>query len=468
MPHIWIGNFKRGLSWFADSQEGWSTDKAKAAIDIRRGDGELDLVLNVINKPCLISKPRTIRMGLMATPVKPLLPWKNVRTRAVNWIDAGKERNAPVMVFQDHMYAPYPLNFDYALADAKLKELTGTKYDGTRLYFNKHELGAVMPERVSFDFEWGGLDPARPYPGSVERFGYEKGQTVARELTDSRIDMLVYYIAQLAKNTSMIGTYWDLTGIQFAKPGAPENGTAYRDEATGEWRGTFDILKSRQLWKRVATMWQEIRGEPDLMEIHSTNHINVPGYSFAYSILNFEWLFVNEKERREDGTLKDFIDLRPLDRFAAEGVPSQFGWWVNSINHASGMVTDEEKRRVERSALALGGLHNHDTGPKPTIGRREELDFIGYWNEDQRIGTDSPTIKVSAWQKGKTLELIVANLSLQNQTSSVKIDLSKFDAKRIAKVEDVEGLPLTAPVGGDSIPVAVESHNFRILRIELE
>lgn len=468
MPHIWIGNLKRGLSWFADSQEGWSTDNAKAAIDIRRGKGELDLVLNVINKPCLISKPRTIRMGLMATPVKPLLPWKHVRTRAVNWIDTGKERNGPVIVFQDHMYAPYPLNFDYALADAKLKELTGTNYDGTRLYFNKHELGAVMPERGSFDFEWGGLDPARPYPGSVERFGHEKGQTVARALTDSRIDMLVYYIAEMAKKTSMIGTYWDLTGIQLAEPGAPENGTAYRDEATGEWRRTFDILKSRQLWKRVATMWQEIRGEPDLMEIHSTNHINVPGYSFADSILNFEWGFVNEKERREDGTLKDFIDLRPLDRFAAEGVPSQFGWWVNSINHATGMATDKERRRVERSALALGGLHNHDTGPTPALGRRDQLEFIGYWATDGRIKTSKPEVKASAWRKGKTLEVVVANLSLVDEAVSVTLDLSSFGAEAIATISDVENAELPVAFGKGSFTTSVKTHDFRLLRIELE
>ena len=83
--------------------------------------------------------------------------------------------------------------------------------------------------------------------------------------------MMVYYIAQMAKKTAMPATYWDITGISTSGK-LLENG-AYIDRDTGKIERIFDIRKSRELFKRVATAWQHIRGEPDRMEIHSTNHI---------------------------------------------------------------------------------------------------------------------------------------------------------------------------------------------------
>jgi hypothetical protein len=440
-PHVWMGNLTRGLSWYADSDEGWSSSPQKSAIEIVRTGDQVQLVLNIITRPVTLTTPRTIRFGLMASPVKPLLPIKDIQTRAVNWLSFKDKKT----VVQEHMYAPYPPGFDYKLIDEHVP--------GRRLYFNKHEMGAAMAERDVFDNEWGGIEPAADYPGAPERFGPGiRSRTINRSLTNSRIDMLVYYIAQMAKNSSMAATYWDITGIGMGVP-LLEEGMAYRDTETGRIVTNFDILKSRQLFKRVATVWQEIRGEPDYMEIHSTNHICPPFYGFAYSWLNFEWLWPNEKARRPDGRWQDFIDLRPLDLFATEGVPSQFGVWINSMNAGARPTDLAEHRRIIKSGTALEILHNHSEAmmggsglsKPPSIGRRDELEFIGYWDESKRVTTDHPKVLASFWRTKDRIEVVAVNLTLERSPVTVSIPLKALGwTSAVKTVETTDDADLDA------------------------
>ena len=423
-PHVWLGNLTRGLSWFADSDQGWSSSPEKSAIEIVRKDGQVEFVMNIISRPVTLDKTRTIRFGLMATPFKPPLPIRRIEDRNVNWLSTVDSKT----VIQPFMYAPYPKGFDYTLVDGQIP--------GRRLYFNKHEMGAALPERAVFDNEWGGMHPDPDYPGAPERFGPGiESRTISRSLTDSKIDMQVYYISELAKKTKMPGTYWDITGISVGLP-MVENGTGYVDEETRHIVPTFDILKSRELFKRVATMWQEVRGEPDYMEIHSTNHMGIPFYSFAYEWLNFEWLAPALKGKRPDGNLQDFIDLRPLDTFATEGVVTQFGSWINPINHGVRPEDPEEFRRIERSASALGGLHNHLRGYQPTLAPRD-VPFIGYWDEENRITTDQDKVKASLWQQGDDIEIIVVNLGDKTSTAKIRLDGDRMGIRGIRTVEDI-------------------------------
>jgi hypothetical protein len=428
-PHIWLGNPTRGLSWFADSPEGWTLAADKAALEVVRANGQVQLVLNLLAKPATLEAPRTIRFGLMATPFKPTLPIRDIPTRAVNWLSFKDGKT----VVQAHMYGTYPPSFNYALID----EHIGAR----RLYFNKHEMGAALPERAVFDHEWGGMEPAGDYPGAPERFGPGlESRTINRVITDSRTDMQVYYIAELAKKTQMAATYWDLTGIGDSGL-LLENGAVVNPE-TGAVQPIADIRKARQLFKRVATMWQEVRGEPDYMEIHSTNHMAIPFYSFAYSWLNFEWLWPNAKATRSDGSWKDFIDLRPLELFAVEGSPSQFGVWINSINGGERPAEPAEYRRVARSGSAMALLHNHSASgiggsgltPPPSIGRRDEVQFVGYWDEDGRVTTDQAQVKASYWRTADRLELVAVNLDLAPRTVTVTLPLAPLGWKDAGKV----------------------------------
>jgi hypothetical protein len=132
----------------------------------------------------------------------------------------------------------------------------------------------------------------------------------------------------------------------------------------------------------------------------------------------------------------DYIDLRPLDTFATEGVVTQFGCWIKPISSGVRPEDPAEFRRIERSASALGGLHNHLRGYQPTLTPRE-VSFIGYWDEESRITTDQEKVKASLWMQGDTLEVIVVNLDDKSATTKIQIDADKLGIKSPLTVEDI-------------------------------
>lgn len=73
LPYIWIGGPLRGLAVFGESDRGWVLDEKVHCQEVfREADGTVVLRLNLVQKPVDLAEPRTIRLGFMATPVKPM------------------------------------------------------------------------------------------------------------------------------------------------------------------------------------------------------------------------------------------------------------------------------------------------------------------------------------------------------------------------------------------------------------
>jgi hypothetical protein len=72
VPYIWLGGTERGIAWFADNDRDWSLTPDRPALEIRRQGDVTSLVVHMINRPVVLSRPRTIVFGLMATPAKPM------------------------------------------------------------------------------------------------------------------------------------------------------------------------------------------------------------------------------------------------------------------------------------------------------------------------------------------------------------------------------------------------------------
>lgn len=74
VPYVWVGGPLRGLAVFGDNDKGWIVDpKLSPCQEIERtSDGTVLLKLNLIQRSCDIAEGRTIRIGFLATPVKPM------------------------------------------------------------------------------------------------------------------------------------------------------------------------------------------------------------------------------------------------------------------------------------------------------------------------------------------------------------------------------------------------------------
>lgn len=72
VPYLWVGGPLRGLSVFGENDRGWTHGRWTCQ-DVRRNeDGTVDIWLNIFQGAVEIRRPRTVRLGFQATPVKPM------------------------------------------------------------------------------------------------------------------------------------------------------------------------------------------------------------------------------------------------------------------------------------------------------------------------------------------------------------------------------------------------------------
>ena len=72
VPYVWVGGPLRGVAVFGENDRGWILDGKPCQEIVREKDGTVVIRLNLVQKPCDIREARTIRLGFMATPVKPM------------------------------------------------------------------------------------------------------------------------------------------------------------------------------------------------------------------------------------------------------------------------------------------------------------------------------------------------------------------------------------------------------------
>jgi hypothetical protein len=68
---VWLGDERRGLAWFAESDRGFAAAPGADVLDIRPAGGAVVMRVRVISKPTTIDRPLEYTFGFQATPVKP-------------------------------------------------------------------------------------------------------------------------------------------------------------------------------------------------------------------------------------------------------------------------------------------------------------------------------------------------------------------------------------------------------------
>lgn len=90
VPYIWVGGALRGLSVFGENDRGWVVGEGSGKKEdgirkgipcqeiIRESDGTIVIRLNIVQREVDLKESRTIKLGLQATPVKPMFPnWRS-------------------------------------------------------------------------------------------------------------------------------------------------------------------------------------------------------------------------------------------------------------------------------------------------------------------------------------------------------------------------------------------------------
>jgi len=437
VPMLWIGSPAGGLSWWADSDEGWAPDDAQPAIEVRRdGPGSTDLVLNLVSAPLTVEKPRKITFAFQATPLKPQFAgWRKdswwCGDTFAEW-QCGSKAKPPAI----RMLAPVPFSFDMKMC----KEMVAKRLKGK----NGYVFGAT--DCPAHAVPYGRHNEVFPRYEPDARYFNEHWQS-SREwhlyYDKSLTDYMVHNLSEWCRQTGIEGYYSDNT-----RPSICDNveaGRGYR-LPDGRIQPVFNTFGVRRYFLRVRAAFAE-HGKHNKIVTHCTHNFVVP-WMAAWDIA-----YDGETNVIYPEMNVDFMDVWPLARMRAT-YGAQWGVVFNVMNEYQGKWDFNSPRFAKVFRAYQGWVILHDALPSGNgrpcgqplwIGRERfgigaaDVTFIPYW-ADRGIACEVENVCAIGWLRPGKLLLGVINRGEKGEFI-VRLDGGKLGLGNPAgwKVSDAEG-----------------------------
>ena len=271
MPFVWLGAHRRGLMLFGESDEGWVNDETSECYDICRGaDGKVALDANFISVPTTLEKPRTIRFGLLANPLKPVATGAELNYKWTYSAGCG------VCNVEAEILDPFMANMTIGEdpSESCVFYLAGQEY-----VKGDSEMKYVYNEFASW--------PRGAYTLSLAHrkyrcFGPEADayMPIFFDWTDEFVDFLVWRMDTAFRTTRVDGIYMDNSYLDFVSDEMKTRKLWYvRDD--GRIQSGCDILNMREMFKRVSVLAQKYGKRRPRIVIHDTGCQVLPRFTFA-------------------------------------------------------------------------------------------------------------------------------------------------------------------------------------------
>lgn len=393
-PHIWVGTERRGVAWFAESDKGWQVENHPRFQVVKRDDAVIFRV-NMIDTPVPLDARREYVFGLQATPTRPAHPrWGDVcfRTKSVKtntdviWSNASYDK-----YYGFPRAADDPTGFKILLAQAD--------YPLRLIYLRNCYEG--VPEFKYYEDRW--RTDGTVY--SLKAAGFDKRHFPIDHTDPLWEDFIVQRIHEWVRRWDINGMYHDCFG------------PCTKD-------GALQIFAFRELAKRVYVMHRQLC--PDALTIVFAQPL-APLISFSDAILSGE---MYRHPLAKHGYYPAFMDLAT---FRAENViglgparmilPQYKIAYQNSAEHAvhaMGIFLLHDLT-VYASWFNMDVYDDIETR-RVRFGRRDAT-FVPYWKLGGRIATSNPALKVSYYEKPNGLFAIVANVTNEDVSAQLRIDL---------------------------------------------
>lgn len=472
-PFVWLGDNERGLMWFAESPEGWHTDRYP--ILIQPSPKGTELRVEFVNRARTYGEPMRLVFGLQATPVKPVPPdWRAWRAdyqytrrlaqkHLIDWEAEGIPLQWRFLWWTDgyqRVFTPGHTTPLQVMPDLK-RHVEAAHARGTRLvtYFYLHGVNRITTGFDRYYPVWQTSNPREmSYWGRVI-MGACPGSTMG--------DQLLYGIREMVREHGIDGVYFD--GAAPPVPCANAlHGHGWTDEQ-GHRRPVYPIFALRRFYKRLATMLSEHVERP-IIWIHADGKMPTPVASFTTA--NWEGEMVQ-------GQLKGgayLSDLLGLDFWRAHMLATQ--WGVVPMWLPSRYGTPEQKARQARDTMALLLVHGTPVARVPAFDREilrsvwkaqadfgiDQAQFRGYWeNADQiRVSPGHERLAASFYRRGNRYLVVVANFTDEIRRASIEL----LSARGVRFAHDaISGKP--APFAHGRVEVTTGPRSFRLIVVRV-
>ncbi len=493
--YLFCGSPVRGLCWFAENDAGWSWDAAKPNLELVR-EGETVLMrVHLVNKPVVLTAPRTITFGLQAAPLKPrLAPWRwrfwrdrySILGTDINWLalgdcgsvyPAGKdlylwdmirrgnrekltEADLQAVIAHGRKYwEPYgPQAVENFVRHARYN-LTG-RY-GTKMvfYYNRASYQAA-DEFQTFEDEWSKNDYRSIGPGR----GIGEIPIVPSE---SYTDHALWWYAKSFDLGGNQAVYWDNWFIQ------PSQNTVMTDayrRADGAIMPAAGLWGLRELSRRTFNLMHERRMLPLTMP-HMTSTNILPLHGFATVQYDLEWRY--SEGDMQDRFTREYLLLCTTGELA--------GTWPVLLGDQG---NKSEDAWIQRTYAAVSIVHELDPTARawsktwqsvwkplmdPILALLDDpgLQVWRYWDERPQPATtghpDLPTIVYAV--PGKTAVVAVVSYARQDEEVTLKVDAKALGFGGAVTVKDAETSE-ALPVTDGAVRFRLKKHDIRELRLQ--
>ena len=313
--YIFVGDARRGISWFAENDRGWAWDPASPNCSLVRDGARLILRVHLGNRAVALSGPRTLVFGVQAAPVKPRLPGWRHRWLTECWRVVGTDIHWFGLGWCSSLYpAGHDLELWRAIARDNRGELDSEgreeALDRARTYFRP------FGPRTMEEFEQKAAPNLGTYAGRKMIFYYNRASFAAagefqtfmdewclneyndyrgsgsRGLinivpTDSYIDFALHWYARSFETAGNRGIYLDNNFLTACSNS--EMTCAYRGD-DGKIVPSNGLWALRELGKRQFVLMNE-RGMEPLTMVHMTSVQILPINAFYTIQYDWEWRF---------------------------------------------------------------------------------------------------------------------------------------------------------------------------------
>ncbi len=464
-PALWIGNEKRGLLWYADSDRGWFPDNEFPAHDVVRSGNTFVIRNHIIPKPAELTQARTVSFAYMASPFRPMAKnWREVTYSENGTFESPNKRQVDpktgaVLVNGWNWLTPPSTNPDEwsslwagykTIADARI-----AKYQRTdpALARNKYE-STVHTSLPLMGYDWKSPDKRVT--------GYFAADWATDTWNKTEQDYFLYIADRAFREGGLRTIYWDIFFLQTKT--SVQSGLAY-ELPDGLIQPSYNGFNLRQFMMRMYSLMQDHGLTPNSQVSHATNCYCLPAMGWMDAVLDGEYHAIN------DDSGLDWVDGYPIERMRPMSVSGQFGSVISWM--ALMKFNDPAKRQHAwrgfrewpRMFDTWKNCYGHTVPPAALDwGVAEaETEYVPFWR-NPFVKTDDADILVSAWRQSDWIILMVFNHHRERRKDAMlTVDLEAL--KLIPELPWEEFVRLRDLDKQDDEPAAVFDANAGTVRL---
>jgi len=424
-PDVWIGNERRGLLWWADSDQGWVPDDEVPAHEAIRAGDHIVLRNNIIGKPYMLDVPRTITFSYNASPFKPLPKGWRMAIHSEDGTFGGphKERKDPKTgAVINGWHWLHPPSYDPGEWSALWAEYKKFADEAVRKYqpFNPAQARNHTGSRyVHTSLPLSGYG-AHSADHSVT--GYFEPEWGRGNFNPTMRDYVLWLADRSFREGGLRTIYWDIFYVTSFD--TLQNGYGY-ELPDGRVQPTFHGMNLRKFMMRLYALMGDHGLTPGSQVAHSTNAYPLVAFPWVDAVLDGEWAEIY------DATTRDWVDYYPVDRMRVMSIAENFGVQVSWMSLFR--VSDRQRyASLFRGFMGYQRLHDTWTGQDGRYPPRAVLDwglndqrlqYVPHWRNTAVTSSDRQLL-VSLWRlPDRVLAMVFNNHRSEARDAVLNVDL---------------------------------------------